>query len=405
MKKFLSAILSLAMMLSVISVPQFAYAATAEAVHYFTDFNGTYADLQAEGWSARTTPSGAAGDVKTLENGDTAFVINGPTSTGSVAFRTPKITYKGEASAKPDLVYEFRAKFNQSYYLARMQENFNETGNSRTVAIGGYATIDGKGTGMNNKVRWNISKTDYIADLGNAKEWHTFTIVYSGSENTRELYVDGVNKGKYEGTEDNDNNWFNSGIFWTGHHVYGRSGDVLSLDYIKYYEKADQFTVTVENADSVDVTKAIVKFSGTPLRDKISKDSFKVDGNEVKEIAPCGEDGTAYEITFAEALENETAHSLSITGVTDGFGRVINDEISFTTEKLLNYDIGVNFNSFGKLLINGAEIASGNAVSFPKGTEITVTATVRSHEPVTRTLNLYVNGEVRSSPQTITFAK
>ena len=58
-------------------------------------------------------------------------------------------------------------------------------------------------------------------------------------ENTRELYVDGVNKAKYAGSADYDNNWFKSGTFWTSHHVYGRAADILSLDYIKYYEKAD----------------------------------------------------------------------------------------------------------------------------------------------------------------------
>lgn len=381
------------MMLSIIAVPQSGYAAVNETVHYFTDFNGTYADLQNEGWSSRTVPTGAGGDVKTLENGDTAFVINGPTSTGSVAYRTPKVAYKGDALAKPDMVYEFRAKFNQTYYLARMQENFNETGNSGTVAIGGYATIDGKGTGLNNKVRWNINETNVIADLGDAKEWHTFTIVYSGTENTRELYVDGVNKAKYAGSSDYDNNWFKSGTFWTSHHVYGRATDILSLDYIKYYEKADSFTAVVEKSDSVDITKAIVKFSGTPLRDKISKDSFKVNGASVKAAVPFGEDGSAYEITFAEALANESTYTLSIEGVTDGFGRVINDEISFTTEKLLNYDIGVNHNAFGKVLINGEEIASGNAASYAKGTEITVTAVPDSEYEV-KTLTL--NGEALS---------
>lgn len=37
--------------------------------------------------------------------------------------------------------------------------------------------------------------------------------------------------------------------------------------------------------------------------------------------------------------------------------------------------------------------------------EITETATVYGYEPVTRTLYLYVNGEVRSTPQSVTFAK
>ena len=37
--------------------------------------------------------------------------------------------------------------------------------------------------------------------------------------------------------------------------------------------------------------------------------------------------------------------------------------------------------------------------------ELTETATVYGYEPVTRTLFLYINGEVRSAPQAVTFAK
>ena len=40
-----------------------------------------------------------------------------------------------------------------------------------------------------------------------------------------------------------------------------------------------------------------------------------------------------------------------------------------------------------------------------QATSITETATVRGYEQVTRTLYLYVNNEVRSTPQSITFAK
>lgn len=40
-----------------------------------------------------------------------------------------------------------------------------------------------------------------------------------------------------------------------------------------------------------------------------------------------------------------------------------------------------------------------------QATEVTVKTTVHGYEPVTRTLYLYVNNEIRSTPQTITFAK
>ena len=82
-------------------------------------------------------------------------------------------------------------------------------------------------------------------------------------------------------------------------------------------------------------------------------------------------------------------------------------DISFTLS--LENDEPVNLVEIGYETVNYEDIPFRVILRSQQlqkqSTEITVTATVRSHEPVTRTLNLYVNGEIRSSPQTITFAK
>lgn len=82
-------------------------------------------------------------------------------------------------------------------------------------------------------------------------------------------------------------------------------------------------------------------------------------------------------------------------------------DISFTVS--LENDKPVNLVEIGYETVNYEDIPFRVILHSQRlqkqSTEVTVTTTVRGYEPVTRTLFLYVNDEVRSSPQTITFAK
>ena len=109
MKKFLSAILSLAMILSIITVPQLTYAAAEENVYYFTDFDCSKTELLNDGWSVYTATHGDE-RIKTIENenGESVLKMNGAAESGyeSVTFSTPTISnpsfVKGEASSHTD---------------------------------------------------------------------------------------------------------------------------------------------------------------------------------------------------------------------------------------------------------------------------------------------------------------
>lgn len=82
-------------------------------------------------------------------------------------------------------------------------------------------------------------------------------------------------------------------------------------------------------------------------------------------------------------------------------------DVSFTLS--LEDDAPVNLVEIGYETANFEEIPFRvilhSQMQQRQSAELTETATVRGYEPVTRLLYLYVNGEVRSTPQSITFVK
>jgi len=412
MKKYLALILSLAILSSVLTVPFATVSAievTPENVYYYTDFDLERSELLSDGWKTYgADPGNSAIDVKKLTTGENVLMLKSTTETlGYTRFSTPQVKVAADASKKP-LVFEYRVKIP---YLqggtSRLIEGNDASNTSAAVTIGG--------AGYSNGVRF-LKDDVLVADLKDRKVWHTIAIVYNADAATRTAYVDGVKCGTSTDTYTTgyENNWFNNNIFWHTFNLYGQynaetgNASEAHFDYVRIYEYASEFDVSIKNSDKTGTGSIVVDFTSMPLTSTLVPENFIVNGKAVSEIIPAGNNGLSYELVLDETLALETDYTLTVknlksTVLEKNIGEKIlffrtkpsfkdenifvwypfdsADEISTWTNKTAN-KVGITTSdgkSVLKLLSNATETtAADGTVSVKAGTTTATMATFRN---------------------------
>jgi len=160
-------------------------------------------------------------------------------------------------------------------------------------------------------------------------DWHTASVVYSVTENTRDFYLDG----KYIATSadltaHNPNTWDEGEFKGIRFYIYGKNNFVTQFDYMKIYEAPTSFTSEIKTVSSEGV---ILSFNNIPV--EITKDNFTfVEGATVKSVTKA--DDSTYIITPETPLTQGKSYTLSVNGIKDSLGRSLsNGNITFTPKK------------------------------------------------------------------------
>ncbi len=374
MKRILSSLLMLTMLLSLMpfALPAMASENSTE-VYYFNDFN-TDADFAKV--KLRASYANVTSEKVVTEDGTSAHKINGTNGGSYFVWYHPTVTVtEASNTQKPDVVLEFRLRKQgaESYgYLSSDSTVNNAYAAPFTITMGGSYEL-----GLSDAIRWDRNDNEAIKINENESatgydftKWHTYSIVYKGSKPTRELYVDGKYIGETSTDEHNDtydNSYYSTGKIALMHAAttaLTNSPDVkmtIETDYVKIYEKPETFTASLVKVSNGGI---VLNFSGVPAN--ISAENFTLsDGTKVSYIEKINE------TTYKLILENELAagsYTLTATDMKDNtFGLSLAEaNFAINVEAKQTYNDGPlpYYNSFdSEDAISGKEFSEKTAAT------------------------------------------
>ncbi len=356
MKKSLSLLLCLTVVLSSVLCVPFMATATTGPVHYYNDFNTTN-DLTAKVPGSYTTAALATEDgFSTLKFTNTAKEL-------SLAYGVATVT----PTADTDLIVEYRAKHNFGQYNDSVTSWNHTHGNANSTALRKTSVLYD-----------TISDTNVVNNIIN-DTWNTITVVYKHDQAYREVYVNGVKKGN---SASNAGNTKNNPVYADEDLQYAlmfnfnsNSGNTIDFDYIKIYEKSSgDFDCEVVNADRVDQKKLTLNFNASVY--EISPAQITVNGAAVKSVTKLNGAANTYEIEYANTLEENTGYTLALSNVKDTLGNTLTGTYPITTKPAVNYDVTFEVGENGTVaLTDGTPVENGTAISTEMYKTLSFTAT------------------------------
>jgi len=310
-----------------------AFASQAESagqVYYYNTFDFAY-DIEGSEFTNKTADDDYH-KVEVTEDGSLKFhsIAKTGATSDTVSEIRFKPTFTNTSENKQPLVLEYKVKFDvghkSSYFCHQAGVNSSNL-YTHGIQVFPYLTE----SNVNFSREQSIEKFTFDGDLS---DWHTVSIKYSATDDTKELYWDGVYKGKSTLTDKHANRWNDEGILGTVrfYNAAGKNDSAVGMttlfDYLKVYEAPADFTI---RAVEVSSEALIVSFNNIPVG--ISKDNFSfgngVGAKTVKKI-----DETTYLITPDSPLAKGAECTLLINGVKDTIANNLsNNSLSFTPKK------------------------------------------------------------------------
>lgn len=338
MKKIVALILTASALLQLIP---FAAQAKEPVCYYYDDFTTAYEQQDTKVKSlSHTFPAGSAKVERyTDENGKGYMRLLPNGSAGSQLSVWVK-----DVPGKPKMVVEYKMKAfldSGSSYVSWSPSNGEPTCHIQR----------GENNGFYNKANDQKLATFTMEDR---KNWHTITIVYDNASPKRTIYLNGEEKGTFDG-----NNYYQTGDFRFNIVAVMNATSYVDFEYIKIYEYTDSFS-------------------------PISKDSFKptfTENTPPKEEITAPRGGTAADKVGPSVVKKEDlgigVKTAKTTYSAYGYDKNGEPELYFGTQGCTFYAINaltgkVNFSQRmdSMTIINALDVAPDGKVYFignPKG--------------------------------------
>ena len=288
MKKHLAILLTLSLIISVLTVPVSVSADTAETVYYYNDFSQNY-----DGLTAKSNIAMKVADGNLVVTVDTTASVQ---TSATFDFITD---YSNSSADRNPLVLEYRVKLDPRVTGDRFITG--KSGNTYGAwlwAYDKYMTFSG-----------DDAAKHYFEENTNMADWHTASIVYSPTTNTRDFYWDGSKVATSQDSSIAKANSWDSGTFNGVQFIwYSKNGSKTHMDYLKLYEPSDaDFTAEV---NEVSTSAIILEFNQTP--GNIDKSMFTLsDGTQIQEVVKVTEN--MYKLIPATELTENNTYTLTVS--------------------------------------------------------------------------------------------
>lgn len=340
----------------------------AETVHYFNDFE------RAEDLPRATGGSGADGTMEseiTVSEADNATTVWRQTGTDATVkilnSVLPTLPEKTDAEGNLlDVALEYRVRLN----LYSKEGNFGSVFQlDRNTGINSLYFV---GSGTNRNDICTNSTRGTILGKWPVDEWFTVTVLYSGTEDKREIYLNGellaaVVSSDDTGREENGtyiNGWKQMKKFPLTFNFQGNSNTYMEMDYLRIYTPAKNLDFTVLNADRTDTDSLQLQFN-TEIRN-LTAEQILVDGIPAAKVSVFDKVNHIYTVVPGVKLKPESDHAVSVSGAEDIFGNSLTKDCSFRTREAM-------------LVVSGLGIFSGDEeLNAAAAGEFSLKATVRN---------------------------
>ena len=262
MKKNLAILLSLSLIISVLIVPVTVSADTTETVYYYNDFSS----------NSDSIVSVANGVFEVSDGCLVQTIVTDNDGNSSQGFKLD-VSYTNTSADRQPLVLEYRVKFQPvtEYHQFAIHKNGNTYGANVRAAYKYMQFLNGEA----------YEKYYFDESVNLIDTWHTVSIVYSNTANTRDFYFDGNYMAtSVDSGEAKENKWDEGTFTGVRFDLTDDNGSKMYMDYLKVYElPTDNFTASLKAAYDSSV---VVEFNQVP--GNIEKNMFTInDGTKISE--------------------------------------------------------------------------------------------------------------------------
>jgi len=275
-----------------------------------------------------------------------------------------KVTNK--EAVRPDFVLEFKNRLSNMENYAYM--SWRAASSAPMFFYGAQSYSKDR-----NAWGWFHNNAAVAGTIDDVTQWHTYALKYSGSDNTRSLYIDGV----LAGTTDSDvNSWFETGSIVFNLMLYSKSCMMTSeYDYIRTYSPGTTIGIKAYPM-SYSLDTVYVEFDTTIV--DFSKDMITVDGITAESVTLFDEENQVFEVKLSENLQTEQTYDVVINGAKTSLGKIVSDTISFTTRDKTFYVDGPKVtdgtNEMELIIPGSAKVLANVADELDEGRSVEVIA-------------------------------
>ena len=340
-KRFLTAVLTAAMLCSMLCIPAVTLAGdSAGSVYFYEDFSdglGLYTSDLSNAVSHSTELGTGAMKISSPGAGNPAYVYP-----GSNFFYVKKSTDSGPTK----YVLEWRAMIGENFSDNSYIGTYNSTSKGAgTGSESGWLNSSYyKGDGMGAMVSLgSANATEGVAV--NKGEWITMTCVYDytvQSAPSRNLYVNGTLIGNSSNNiyTRTDGQILNNAPFKVYFHG---ADDTVWIDYVKMYSVPESFTCLGSANETIGTNVFDLKFSSTPA--SVSAQNFSLGSGNPAVASAERIDADTVRLTTESALTPSSAYTLTISNLTDTLGNTLSSQevplqtqSAYTDETILAFD-------------------------------------------------------------------
>jgi len=290
MKKNLAILLSLSLIISVLIVPVTVSADTTETVYYYNDFSS----------NSDSIVSVANGVFEVSDGCLVQTIVTDNDGNSSQGFKLD-VSYTNTSADRQPLVLEYRVKFQPvtEYHQFAIHKNGNTYGANVRAAYKYMQFLNGEA----------YEKYYFDESVNLIDTWHTVSIVYSNTANTRDFYFDGNYMAtSVDSGEAKENKWDEGTFTGVRFDLTDDNGSKMYMDYLKVYElPTDNFTASLKAAYDSSV---VVEFNQVP--GNIEKNMFTInDGTKISEVVKVSEN--MYKLVPETELTANTSYTLNIS--------------------------------------------------------------------------------------------
>ena len=216
-------------------------------------------------------------------------------------------------------------------------------------------------------------RTQYLTPFPEGT-WATVSVLYSGTEEKRDIYLNGELVGTVAAVEGSINDaggfvanyWKNKKCMYGYTSVGIGNGGYMEMDYMKMYAPAATFDARLVSDTDVDEKNIQLQFNSRPL--SVTPSQIKVNGVMAKSVTLTDEENNIYTVETAVPLKGMTEYEIDVNGIKSTLGKVLTESYNFTTKAMPEYEVTFNVAGNGTVKVGEAEV---NSVSVPYADDLT----------------------------------
>ncbi len=340
---------------------------TTKTASYTEEETWAYQTFGADALAPTTTNTNWKSEITTTDDNTSVWkVTRNPGDNNTIIYTANlPVVNKSSLATVPDAVYEYRVRLDMGSRRGYTDGIGEEWAYGAMPSAGIWLDYSTSVAYLTPGIHKGYHRNQYLTPFPEGS-WATVSVLYSGTEEKREIYLNGELMGTVSAVEGSINDeggfianyWKNKKYLWGYISVGFGNGGYMEMDYMKMYAPATSFDAKVVSDTETDPEGIQIKFNTRPL--SVAATQVKVNGVMAKNVILTDEANNIYTVVPGAPLKGNTEYEIALNGIKSPLGKVLTESYSFTTKAMPEYEVAFNVTGNGTVEVDGAAVTTVN---------------------------------------------